>query len=98
MPPARSHQAAALIKRLRPWTETAPITRPAILLSGEITSVLGKSLIGIKRRRCGAGSGAPRAGLCPWCPARRARAVPARTLHQSDWLSRPADAVLNAAD
>jgi len=31
----------------------------------------------IKRRRCsGAGSGAPRAGLWPWGPAQRARAVP----------------------
>jgi hypothetical protein len=42
-------RAAALIKRRRSWTEAAPITRPAILPSGEITSVLGKALMGMSR-------------------------------------------------
>jgi len=38
-----------LIKRRRPWTEAAPITRPAILPSGEITSLLGRALMGMSR-------------------------------------------------
>ena len=42
-------RAAALIKRRRSWTEAAPITRPAILPSGQITSVLGKALMGMSR-------------------------------------------------
>src|SRR6185437_7398858 len=42
-------RAAALIKRRRSWTEAAPMRRPAILPSGEITSVLGKALRGTSR-------------------------------------------------
>ena len=42
-------RAAALIKRRRSWTEAAPIRRPAILPFGEITSVLGKALMGMSR-------------------------------------------------
>jgi hypothetical protein len=40
---------AALIRRRRSWSDAAPITRPAILPSGEITSVLGKAEMGISR-------------------------------------------------
>jgi hypothetical protein len=40
-------RAAALIRRRRSWTEAAPMTRPAILPSGEITSVLGRALMGM---------------------------------------------------
>jgi len=40
-------RAAALIKWRRSWTEAAPMTRPAILPSGEITSVLGSALMGM---------------------------------------------------
>ena len=42
-------RAAPLIKRRRSWTEAAPMTRPAILPSGEITSVLGRALMGMSR-------------------------------------------------
>lgn len=40
---------AALIRRRKSRPDAAPITRPAILPSGEITSVLGKAATGISR-------------------------------------------------